>query len=125
MERGKTSENVPFLFLGKSLLISYIVTMLLLLLLTFLVYKAGFTQKMVSVAVIAIYVTATFCAGFLVGKKMQNRKFLWGLLMGVVYFLILLLMSVLVNRDTGGVGNSVATTFFLCAGGGMLGGMLS
>ena len=125
MERGITEKNIPFLFLGKSLIISYILTMVLLLILTFLVYKAGFTEKMVSAALIAVYVVATFCAGFLAGKKMQSRKFLWGLLMGVGYFLILLLMSLLVNRGTGELGSSVATTFFLCAGGGMMGGMLS
>lgn len=125
MERGIAENKTPILFLGKSLIFSYIVTILLLLLLTLLVYKAGFTEKMVSIAMIGVYVIATFFAGFLVGKKMQNRKFLWGLLMGAVYFLILLLVSLVVNRETGGLGDSVATTFVLCAGGGMLGGMLS
>jgi len=125
MERGSVEKKVPVMFLLKCLLFSYILTFLLLLLVTFLVYKASFTERMVSVAMIAIYVIATFGAGFLAGRRMQNRKFLWGLLMGTVYFLILLLMSVLVNRETGGLGNAVATTFFLCAGGGMLGGMLS
>jgi len=125
MERESVEKGIPVLFFGKSLIFSYILTILLLLLLTLLVYKAGFTEKMVSVAVIVVYVIATFFAGFLVGKKMQSRKFLWGLLMGAAYFLILLLVSLVVNRDAGGLGNSVATTFVLCAGGGMLGGMLS
>ena len=125
MERGSAENQSPVLFLGKSLIFSYIVTILLLLLVTLLVYKAGFTEKMVSVAMIAVYVISTFLTGFLVGKKMQNRKFLWGLLMGAAYFLILLLVSLVVNKDVGGLGNSVVTTLVLCAGGGMLGGMLS
>lgn len=125
MERGIEEKKAPILFLGKSLIFSYIVTILLLLLLTLLVYKAGLTEKMVSIAMIAVYVIATFLTGFLVGKKMQNRKFLWGLLMGAAYFLILLLVSLVVNKDAGGLGNSVVTTLVLCAGGGMLGGMLS
>lgn len=125
MERGIVENKTPILFLGKSLIFSYTVTILLLLLLTLLVYKVGFTEKMVSVAIIAVYVIATFLAGFLAGKKMQNRKFLWGMLMGCVYFLILLLISLVVNRDAGGLGSSVAATFVLCAAGGMLGGMLS
>ncbi len=125
MERGITEKNIPIMFLLKSLLFSYILTVVLLLLLTFLLYKVGLTENVVSIAIIAIYVVATFFVGFITGKKMQSRKFLWGLLMGCVYFLVLLLISIVVNQTSGGLGDSVVTTFVLCAGGGMLGGMLS
>jgi len=122
MEREK---NIPSIFLAKSLLFSYILTVILLLLLTFLVYRAGMTEKMASIAIIAIYVISTFFAGFITGKKMGSRKFLWGLLMGSIYYLVLLVLSLLFNHTPGGLENSVITTFVLCAAGGMLGGMLS
>lgn len=125
MERRSEEKRVPFLFLFKSLLFSYIVTAIFLLVLTFLVYKAGIGEKAVSVGVIVIYVAATFFGGFITGKKMQNRKFLWGLLLGSVYFLVLLLVSVLVSEEAGSVGEDAVTTLVLCAAGGMLGGMLS
>ncbi len=125
MESGITKKNIPSIFLVKSLLFSYILTAALLLLLTFLVYRAGMTEKMVSLAIIAIYVMSTFFAGFITGKKMQSRKFLWGLLMGSIYYLVLLVLSVLCNHTPGGLENSMITTFILCAAGGMLGGMLS
>ena len=125
MERGNVEKNIPIMFLLKSLLFSYILTMALLLMLAFLVYKAGLTERIVSIAIIVIYVVATFFAGFITGKKMQNRKFLWGALMGSAYFLVLLLLSLLLNQTTGGLGDSVATTFVLCTAGGMLGGMFS
>lgn len=125
MERGTVEKDIPVLFLLKSLLFSYILTAAFLLLLAFLLYKLGLTEKVVSIAIIVIYVIATFFAGFVTGKKMQSRKFLWGLLMGGLYFLVLLVVSLLVNGNVGELGNSFFTTMILCAAGGMLGGMLS
>ena len=117
--------DIPVLFLLKSLLFSYILTGGLLLVLAFLLYKADLSQKVVSACIIVIYVLATFFAGFITGKKLKNRKFLWGALMGAAYFLVLVLISLAVNRQLGGLTNSFLTTLVLCSGGGMLGGMLS
>ena len=125
MERGIEEKNVPIMFLLKSLLFSYILTAVLLLVLALLLYKVGLSEKVVSIAIIAVYVAATFFAGFITGKKMQSRKFLWGLLIGGAYFCVLLVVSVLANQSGGELGDSVVTTFVLCAAGGMLGGMIS
>lgn len=125
MGRNETEQSLPIMFLLKCLFGSYILTAVLLVLLTFLLYQFGLSERTVSIAIIAIYVIATFFAGYLAGKKIQNRKFIWGLLLGVVYFLVLLVVSLLVNHSVGEVGNSLGTTFVLCAAGGMLGGMLS
>ncbi len=124
MERGAVEKNVPVMFLLRCLLFSYILTAVFLLLLAFLLYQLGLSEQVVSIAIIAIYVVSTFFAGFIVGKKIQNRKFLWGLLMGSLYFLVLLLASLVVNGNIGEIGNSFLTTMILCVGGGMLGGML-
>ena len=122
--QGKWGE-IPVLFLLKSLLFSYILTGGLLLLLALLLYKVGLSQKVVSICIIVIYVLATFFAGFITGKKLKSRKFLWGALMGLPYFLILVVVSLIVNRQPGVLANSLLTTLVLCGGGGMLGGMLS
>lgn len=50
------------------------------------------------------------------------RKFLWGLTCGILYFALLLLVSLGVYRSLQGNGANVVTTLLLCAGGGMLGG---
>lgn len=122
--QGKWGE-IPVLFLLKSLLFSYILTGGLLLLLALLLYKVGLSQKVVSICIIAIYVLATFFAGFITGKKLKSRKFLWGALMGVAYFLVLVVVSLAVNRQPGVLADSLLTTLVLCGGGGMLGGMFS
>lgn len=125
MERVSAEKKTSAAFFLKCLLFSYILTLALLLLLAFLLYKLGLTEKMVSVAIIVIYIGATFLAGFMAGKKMQTRKFMWGLLLGSAYFLILVMISLIINHSLGNFANSFLTTYALCAGGGMLGGMLS
>lgn len=125
MEQTKNQEDLPILFLLKTLLFSYILTGALLALLAFLLYKVGLTEKIVSIVIIAIYVAATFFAGFTAGKKLKCRKFLWGLVMGSAYFLVLAGISMMLGEPAGQLGDSVVTTLVLCAAGGMLGGMLS
>lgn len=125
MERTYGDKKVPTLFLLKSLLFSYILTAVMLLLLALLLYKMGLSEQTVSIAIIVIYVIATFFAGFVTGKKMKNRKFLWGLLMGGAYFLTLAVVSLAVNQSVTELGDSFLTTLVLCACGGMLGGMIS
>ena len=125
MERSTNAGVVPVVSLLKCLLFSYILTGALLALLSLLLYKSGLGEKAVAIAVIVIYVAATFFAGFLAGKKMQSRKFLWGLLEGAAYFLLLAVISVFAGEKGASLGNSFFTTLALCAGGGMLGGMVS
>lgn len=125
MERGYSEGKIPVVFLLKSLLLSYILTAALLLLLAFFLYKPGLTESIVSIAIIGIYVLSTFFAGFITGKKMRTKKYIWGFLMGGAYFLVLLLISLFVNRSLGDFGNSFLTTLALCTGGGMMGGMVS
>ena len=124
-ERASDMEGIPVWFLLKSLLFSYILTGVMLVLLAFLLYKFGLSEKVVSIAIIVIYVAATVFAGFVTGKRMNSRRFLWGLFMGSAYFLVLTAVSLCVGGAGIDVGTSFFTTLVLCAGGGMLGGMLS
>ncbi len=125
--KGRTvsEKNISGMFLLKCLLFSYILTAALLLLLALLLYKMQLTEAVVSIAIIAIYIVATFFAGFITGKKMQRKKYLWGLMIGGAYFFVLALISLAINQSMGLQGNDFLTTLILCAGGGMLGGMVS
>lgn len=125
MEQTTNQGSIPVLFLLKTLLFSYILTGALLALLAFLLYKVGLTESIVAIVIIAIYVAATFFAGFVAGKRLRNRKFLWGLLMGSAYFIVLAGISMALGEPAGQLGDSTVTTLVLCAAGGTLGGMLS
>ena len=96
-----------------------------LMLLALLLYKLRLSEQVVSIAIIVIYVAAVFLAGFLAGKGMKSRKFLWGLAAGLAYFVIMVLVSLAVNHSLNGLDTHFFTTLILCGAGGMLGGMLS
>ncbi len=124
-EQDTRTEGIPVGFLLKSLLFSYILTAAALAVLAFLLYKLDLSEKVVSIAIIVIYVIATFFGGFMTGKKMGSRKFFWGLVMGSAYFLVLAAVSLCVGKGNIQLGSTFFTTLVMCAGGGMLGGMLS
>lgn len=109
----------------KSLVISWVISALLLLLLTFLLFQLELDEGKVSVGIIAVYLLSCFAGGFFAGKKCGSRKFLWGLAAGSAYFLVMLVMSVAVKHGLSAQPGQMLTTFLLCAGGGMMGGMLS
>ena len=109
----------------KAVLCAYVMTGVILLVLTLLLYKMGLSEENVNAGIILTYVISTFSGGFVIGKLMGKRKFLWGLLAGVAYFVLLLLISLGVYHSLQGAMMNLLTTFFLCAGGGMLGGMVS
>ena len=112
-------------FLLKCLLLSYLLTAGLLLLLALMLYRFQLSEKVVSVCIIAIYIIVTFLAGFITGKRERRRKFLWGLLVGTLYFVILLLISLGVNTNLENTSMNFFTVLMLCGGSGMLGGMVS
>lgn len=113
------------LFVTKCMLAAYIMTAGLLLLLAFMLYRFGLSEKVVSICIIGIYIVITFLVGLLSGKRAGKRKYLWGLAMGVTYYVILVAVSLVVNRGLQDVAGNMLTVFFLCAGSGMLGGMVS
>lgn len=112
-------------FITKCMLAAYILTAGLLLLLAFMLYRFGLSEKVVSICIIGIYIAVTFLAGLISGKRAGKKKFLWGLAMGVAYYVILVIVSLIVNRGLQDVAGNLVTVFFLCAASGMLGGMVS
>ena len=121
----RQENGIPWVNLLVYLLCSFVVTGVFLLLLALLLYKLDISEQTVSVGVIVIYVVSCFIGGFLAGKRMKQKRYIWGFVMGLAYFIVLLIMSVTVNGSFRTVSDSIFTTLILCAGGGMLGGMLS
>lgn len=124
MEKKLKQEN-KWGWILKSMLASYIVTGILLMVLAFLLYKMDLDKAKVSAGIIIIYVVSSFVGGFLMGKMAKVKKFLWGLGIGAAYFCLLFLISFGVYHTVQGSVMNMLTAFLLCAGGGMLGGMLS
>ena len=114
MEKKANVENSmqkKGLWILKSLLCAYLVTGVLLLILTVLLYKCGLEEKHVSAGILTVYILSTLAGGFVAGKMARVRKFVWGLGIGVLYFQEPFPQLLIVC--------------ILCTGGGMIGGMIS
>lgn len=109
----------------KSLLCSYTLTGVLLLILAFLLFKMDLSEAVVSVGIVVIYILSCFLGGLLLGRKMKKQKYVWGLLLGLGYFLLLTGVSCLVERGFSMNFARAAMIMAICAGGGTLGGMIS
>lgn len=118
-------KNIKVIWWIKSLLASYIVTGILLLVLTFFMYKFELNEKIVSAAIVGIYVVSTLIGGVIIGKLTKSKWYLWGMVLGIIYFVLLLLITLGVYRTLNGDSVSIVTSLILCAGGGMTGGMIS
>ena len=118
-------KNIKVIWWIKSLLASYIVTGILLLVLTFFMYKFELNEKIVSAVIVGIYVVSTLIGGVIIGKLTKSKRYLWGMVLGILYFVLLLLITLGVYRTLNGDSVSIVTSLILCAGGGMTGGMIS
>lgn len=109
----------------KSLLFSYALTGVALLLLAFLLFTFDFGETAVDVGIIVIYVFVCFMGGFMAGRIVHKDKYLWGVITGLAYYLLLLVVSFAARGEWDMSMAHAVTTFFMCLGGGALGGMLS
>lgn len=123
MISAEQKNNVFYLL--RCLVLSYIITFVILAVLALLLYKLSLSKAILSGVLILVYVAVNMLSGILAGKHMKEKRFLWGLAAGSMYFAVLLFLSLALPMVELQWGSSLITTYLLCAGGGMLGGMVS
>lgn len=116
-------KELPFWVV--TLLGAYIITGILLMILAFLVYQFHFGENVTNISIIIIYAVVNFVSGFFVGKKKKVKRFLAGFAAGIVYFALLMVISLICNGGLQDFSGNFFTTLVICTGSGMLGGMLS
>lgn len=109
----------------KALLAAYALTAVCLLILAILLLKLSLNEANVNLGILITYILSCFLGGFILGKTMGRRKFLWGLGLGAVYFLIAFLISLLAFPGAFAGATHLITMLLICAGAGTAGGMLS
>lgn len=124
MERQakKDSMVIPVMVI---LVTMYIITGILLLLLAFLMYRMDLAEPVVNGAIIAIYIISGFLGGFLIGKKVGVKKYLWGLLIGALYYGVLFLVGLLLHQGMDVDAVHLVSTMALCLLSATAGGMIS
>jgi len=116
-------QNIMHLL--KGLLFSFVVFAVLFFFLAFLMYQNNWSDSVMQPLVYVTVCLSAFLGSFYFSKHAPVRRFLWGLLFGIVFFLLYLLIVFLLQ------GTSVFSTdrlltflaFFVLSG--MVGGMLS
>lgn len=108
----------------KCLMAAYLITGLLLMLVAGLLYKFSIGENVVDISIIVIYCVSSLLAGLFFSKSASSHRFIWGMLAGAAYFVIICAVSVVADPDFVPISNSCITTLLICLGSGMLGGML-
>ena len=111
--------------IGKILLVMYGITAVLLFLLALLVQKLQWGHEIIAAGISLVYGLSCFAGGFVTGKVQRNKKFLWGILIGFVYLIVMLVVTLAVKNGFQDGVSTFLINLLLCVGGGMLGGMLS
>ena len=105
--------------------VTYVLTAVFLLILAFSLYQFHLSEGQVHLGVNAIYIASCFIGGILAGKAARVRRFVWGLITGSVYFLVLFAASWLIHKGIGSSVQELALIYAMCAGSGTVGGMVS
>lgn len=109
----------------RSLFISYVLSAIFLGILAFALYKLRLGESLVNLLIFAVYFAACFAGGFFTGRRVRNRRFFWGLLSGLFYFLVLFAASFAMNPKAAIDTGRSLMVLGICAVGGTLGGMFS
>ena len=109
----------------KVLVLAYVLTGLLMLLSAFIMYKLKLSSDHSRLFVMVIYGIVTIVAGLLYGKIKEKRRLLNGAFMGFVYFLVLLIVSMVVNKGFTDSLQSNIISMIICISGGSIGGIIS
>lgn len=118
-------KKSPLQILLPSVLAAYLFTAAGLLVLAFGLYHFQLAEMQIEFGIRAIYVLSCMAAGIIAGKRGKNRRFLWGLISGFLYFLILTGISFLLHPASGCSAESLRLPLLLCTAGGIAGGIIS
>lgn len=109
----------------KVIVLDIIITIVGVLLLSFFAYKFRLGNNTIKIGIVIIYVLSNFFGGFIIGKIKESKKYIWGAVTGIVYFVILTIVSVIVTGDLFGNGNMALVAFFSSVISSTVGGMVS
>ena len=119
MEKSKLHLTI------RALLFSYVITGILLVVLSLLLYRFHLQEGQIQTGVHVIYILSCILGGLVIGKSIRKQKFLWGMIVGFFYFAVLLAVSLLLNKGLTGSFQELLSTAILCTASGTVGGMIS
>ena len=100
----------------KGLIVSYLVSGAGLLLLALLLLKYQLDERKVSAGILAVYILSGLSGGIYMGKTAERKRYLWGMILGSIYWGILMLLTIFSGAGTGSGVKGAFLTLLICAG---------
>lgn len=124
MKQDHSITSILFSIL-KTAAIVIVFTFLMLFLFALMVYQFHLSDSIIQIGILVIYFIANFIGGLIIGKVKKEKKFLWGILAGLTYFIILSIASFIALQGFYSSPSSALSALLCCIGGGFFGGMLA
>lgn len=93
------NEKMSMISLLKGLLVSYVITIPVFMLFALILANTDFPQRLTTPAVVVTTLVSVLTAGAISTKGIRNRGWLNGSIVGLVYMIILYILSSLVYND--------------------------
>ena len=116
---------IPIIHLLEGSALSLLISGILIAIGAYFMLSGKMTGNTERIFVNAVRILSCFSGGFFCGRKNKKRGFLWGLLAGLLYFLVLMLLRPLAGASLLTDTFKIATVLITCLASGMLGGMCS
>lgn len=119
-----TEEKKPQVFaLFSSLLIAYAITCIVFIAYAILITYSSITEQNISLVVTITGIISVAVAGFDSAKDAKSKGWLWGIIAGTLYGIILLCIGTFVNKGLS-IDSKTITLLIICIAGGGLGGVV-
>ncbi len=102
--------------------IAYAITCIVFIAYALLLTYSNISEKYIPVVVIVTCIISVMVAGFDAAKSAESKGWLWGIIAGLIYVSILILIGLWVKKDIAFEAKAVTLLIISLAGGG-LGGM--
>ena len=103
----------------------FIVSFMLLLIFAMIMYVGDVSNNVVGVMVVVTYFVSTLIGGLYLGSKADKKKYMWGIILGGLYFVLLMIVSLICNKGHMDLDISLIIALSVSLIGGMVGGMIS
>lgn len=115
--------RINFRGIGKGIIFSILLTLILVVLIATVTYFVDVSDKIISIILFSVSVLSTLTGAFLVTKGIQENGLIHGMFVGLGYFIIILVLSVISNNGLH-FNTNLLTMLLANIAGGMLGGIL-
>ena len=119
------NKRIPWIDIPIALVVGFAITCVGVIMLALCLLLLSLSEEMIDGGILILYILSCFMAGFVIGKRRKNRRFLWGIFIGIMYYSLLFAATFFMVSSTDTNIYDVVTSLLVCCGSAAFGGMLS